>query len=46
MLKINISKDVLLSFTKKIKFYMEKSIFENFNISRNNIFSVEAAKVL
>jgi hypothetical protein len=31
---------------KKKLFFVEKSIFENFNISRNNIFSVEAAKVL
>jgi hypothetical protein len=40
----NIPKYSLLSFT--IFFDLEEIIFENFNISENNIISVELAKVL
>jgi hypothetical protein len=42
--KWNIPKYSLLSFT--IFFDLEEMIFENFNISENNIISVKLAKVL
>ncbi len=41
---MNIPKYSVLSFT--IFFDLEEIIFENFNISENNIISVELAKVL
>jgi hypothetical protein len=41
---MNIPKYSLLSFT--IFFDLEEIIFENFNISENNIISVKLAKVL
>jgi hypothetical protein len=46
MLKIKYFKRCFTFLNKKKLLFMEKNIFENFNISRNNIFSVEAAKVL
>jgi len=36
----------ILHFPSKYFFDLEKIIFENFNISENNIISVELAKVL
>jgi len=42
MSKKNILKDSLISFT----IFCLKKCFENFNISENNIISVEAVKVL